>query len=194
MSSEVKDEEMICGLTADEREALQRGLKRLPDTMPPRAVWQRIREQGAAEGLLRPPVSLRPSTWYGGVGIAAAVVLAAIIVPRAITTPAPESRTEPPMTAQTGQVELTALQALMVQSQQLESDLRALPEEPRVMRASTVATLSGIEDRIAAIDYQLSDPGVQMTPEEKEIFWRERVRLMNSLVQLRYAQAQRTAF
>jgi len=194
MSSEVKDEEMICGLTADEREALQRGLKRLPDTMPPRAVWQRIREQGATEGLLRPPVSLRPSTWYGGVGIAAAVVLAAIIVPRAITTPVPESRTEPPMTAQTGQVELTALQALMVQSQQLESDLRALPEEPRVMRASTVATLSGIEDRIAAIDYQLSDPGVQMTPEEKEIFWRERVRLMNSLVQLRYAQAQRTAF
>ena len=194
MSSEVKDEEMICGLTADEREALQRGLKRLPDTMPPRAVWQRIREQGATEGLLRPPVSLRPSTWYGGVGIAAAVVLAAIIVPRAITTPVPESRTEPPMTAQTGQVELTALQALMVQSQQLESDLRALPEEPRVMRASTVATLSGIEDRIAAIDYQLSDPGVQMTPEEKEIFWRERVRLMNSLVQLRYAQVQRTAF
>ena len=194
MSSEVKDEEMICGLTADEREALQQGLKRLPETMPPRAVWQRIREQAAAEGLLRPPVALRPSTWYGGVGIAAAVVLAAIIVPRAITTPAPESRTEPPMAAQTGQVELTALQALMVQSQQLESDLRALPEEPRVMRASTVATLSGIEDRIAAIDYQLSDPGVQMTPEEKEIFWRERVRLMNSLVQLRYAQAQRTAF
>jgi len=194
MSSEVKDEEMICGLTANEREVLQKGLNELPQTMPPRVIWHRIREQAAAEGLLRPPVSRRLSTWYGGVGIAAAVVLAVIVLPRAMDTSEPESRTEPPVTAQTNQVELTALQALMVQSQQLESDLRALPDEPRVMRASTVATLSGLEDRIAAIDYQLNDSSTQMTPEEQEIFWRERVRLMNSLVQLRYAQAQRAAF
>jgi hypothetical protein len=33
-----------------------------------------------------------------------------------------------------------------------------------------------------------------MTPEEQEVFWRERVRLMKLLVRLRYAQAQRTAF
>ena len=82
----------------------------------------------------------------------------------------------------------------MVQSQQLESDLRALPDEPKVMRASTVATLSDIENAIAAIDYQLNESGVQMTPDERELFWRERVRLMKSLVRLRYAQAQRTAF
>ncbi len=102
--------------------------------------------------------------------------------------------TEPPATAANNQPEVTALQALMVQSQQLESDLRALPEEPSVMRASTVATLSDIEDAIAAIDFQLNESGVQMTPEERELFWRERVRLMKSLVQLRYAQAQRPAF
>ena len=47
---------------------------------------------------------------------------------------------------------------------------------------------------IAAIDFQLNDPSVQMTEEETELFWRERVRLMKSLVQLRYAQAQRTSF
>ena len=82
----------------------------------------------------------------------------------------------------------------MVQSQQLESDLRAMPEEPRVMRASTVATIADIENAIAAIDFQLNDPSVQMTDEETELFWRERVRLMKSLVQLRYAQAQRTSF
>ena len=92
------------------------------------------------------------------------------------------------------QVPLTALQALMVESQQLESDLRSMPEEPRVMRAGTVATISEVEDRIAAIDYQLNDPAVQMTADEKELFWRERVRLMKSLVQLRYAQTQRASF
>jgi hypothetical protein len=82
----------------------------------------------------------------------------------------------------------------MVQSRKLESDLRALPDEPNVMRASTTLTLADLEDRIAAIDYQLNVSGVQMSPEDQEIFWRERVRLMKLLVRLRYAQAQRTAF
>jgi hypothetical protein len=51
MSSETRDEEMICGLTADERDFLRRGLDELPDTVPPRAVWDRIREQAEAEGI-----------------------------------------------------------------------------------------------------------------------------------------------
>ncbi len=82
----------------------------------------------------------------------------------------------------------------MVESRQLESDLRSLPDAPRVMQAGTALTISDIEDRIAAIDYQLNDPSYVMTAEEEEVFWRERVRLMKLLVRLRYAQAQRTAF
>ncbi len=54
--------------------------------------------------------------------------------------------------------------------------------------------MSEIEDRIAAIDYQLNDPAVNWAHGEKEIFWGERVRLMKLLLQLRYAQAQRAAF
>lgn len=193
--NETKDEEMICGLTADERDVLRRGLDDLADTMPPRIVWNRIREQAAAEGLIRSTAAQRPSTWFGGFAIAAAVVLAIIIVPKMMSTPElGPMTTEPPATAQSGHVEVTALQALMVQSRQLESDLRALPDEPRVMRASTIATISDIENAIASIDFQLNDSGVQMTSDERELFWRERVRLMKSLVQLRYAQAQRTAF
>ena len=195
MADETKDEEMICGLTADERDVLLGGLNELPETMPPRAVWNRIHEQAQAEGLIRTTVTRRPSTWFAGFGIAAAVVMSVIVVPRLMTTPELNTiYTEPPASAANNQPEVTALQALMVQSQQLESDLRALPEEPSVMRASTVATLSDIENAIAAIDFQLNESGVQMTPEERELFWRERVRLMKSLVRLRYAQAQRTAF
>jgi len=82
----------------------------------------------------------------------------------------------------------------MVESRDLESDLRALPDAPRVMQFGTAATISGIEDRIASIDYELNDPDVEMTSDEEELFWRERVRLMKLLVRLRYAQAQRTAF
>jgi len=194
MVSDEKEEEMICALTADEREVLRRKLAGLVDTMPPRAVWYRIREQAEAEGLIRRPTMQRPSTWYSGVGLAAAAAIVAVIVPAMLNSPQPDSFTEPQVSEPSNSVEVNALQALMVESRQLESDLRSLPDEPRVVQAGTVATLSGIESRIAAIDYQLNDPGMRMTPDEIEIFWRERVRLMKSLVQLRYAQARRTAY
>jgi len=186
---------MICGLTADERELLQYELRELPDVIPPRDVWLRIRAQAEAEGLIHQKALRRPMTWHGGLGLAAAVVLAAVLVPLVMNAPETGSGiTTPPVTEPTNTIQVNALQALMVQSSQLESDLRSLPSEPRVGQAGTVATISQIEDRIAAIDYQLNDPAVQMTTEEEEIFWRERVRLMKLLVGLRYAQAQRTAF
>ena len=200
MSRDEKDEDMIYALTADEREVLLTGLNELPETMPPRAVWHRIREQAEAEGLLSKPRSQRPSTWYAGGSLAAAAVLMAVILPGLLQQPTavdpePTFSAVPDVSTATGAVpEVNVLQALMVESRQLESSLRSLPDEPRVVRAGTQATIIALEDRIAAIDYQLSDPTVQMTAEEEEIFWRERVRLMKSLVQLRYAQAQRTAF
>ncbi len=195
MSNQGKDEEMICGLTVDERDLLMRELNDLPQTMPPRIVWNRIREQAAAEGLIRTTAMQRPSNWFGGLAIAATVVMAVILVPRWTSTPElGPSMTEPQSTTAENSLGITALQALMVQSQQLESDLRSLPDEPKVMRASTVSTIADIENSVAAIDYQLNDSAVPMTAEERELFWRERVRLMKSLVQLRYAQAQRTSF
>jgi len=169
MSNDRKEEEMICALTADEHVALQEGLRGLPETMPPREVWLKIREQGEAEGLLTQRGARRHNRWYGGVGLAAAAVMAAVM-------------------------DISNLARLQSYSRKLESDLRALPDEPRVARAGTVATMSEIEDRVAAIDYQLNDPSVQMTDGDREIFWRERVRLMKLLLQLRYAQAQRAAF
>ena len=194
MSKDKKEKEMICGLTADERDLLQHELRALPDVMPPREVWHRIREQAEAEGLLSQRPMRRPMTWYGGVGLAAAVALAAVLVPVMMDTPEPNGITEPPITQSSTTGQANTLRALMVESRQLESDLRALPEQPRVRQAGTVATIAEIEDRIAAIDYQLNDQTIQMTAEEQEIFWRERVRLMKLLVGLRYAQAQRTAF
>mgnify|MGYP001812418731 FL=1 len=194
MSKDRKDKDMICGLTADEHEVLRRELDALPETMPPRAVWERIREQAEAEGLIRRSRLRRPVNWQGGLALAATVALAAVLLPMMMTTPDTEFPTEPTNATVTNQVQVSALQALMVESRQLESDLRALPNQPRVMQATTAATISDIEVRIGAIDFQLNDPGIQMTPGEEEIFWRERVRLMKLLVRLRYAQAQRTAF
>jgi hypothetical protein len=193
MSGDRKDEEMICALTADEYRALQRGLGELADTMPPRAVWHRIREQADAEGLFQQSGSTSRRFWFGGAGLAAAALLVAVMLPGLIQPPE-DTGIIVPQNLPTNTAELSTLQTLMVQSRQLESDLRSLPDEPRVMRASTVATISDLEGRIAAIDYQLNDPDVKMTSDDRTLFWRERVRLMNSLLQLRYAQAQRAAF
>lgn len=194
MTKDVKDEEMIYGLTADEHDALRDGLNALHDTMPPRAVWHRIREQAEAEGLIGRPAGRRPSTWYLGGSLAAAVVLGVFILPGIIEAPTPEFSATPVNAVSNPPVQLTTLQTLMTESRQLENDLRDLPAEPRVLRAGTAATIADLEDRIAAIDYQLNDPEYQLSREEEEIFWRERVRLMKLLVGMRYAQAQRTAF
>ncbi len=196
MGSKEKRDEMICGLTVDERDALRRSLKALPDTMPPRAVWNRIREQAEAEGLIERGRPRQRTAWYAGGGLAAAALLAAIVMRPAWQQGDPEfsATPDPASTQQVGDQRLNVLEALMVESRELEGDLRALPGEPRVVRAGTQATILDLEDRIAAIDYQLSNPAVALTAEEEEIFWRERVRLMKILVRLRYAQAQRTAF
>lgn len=198
-----QDDEMNFGLTIAERDVLQMKLRELTDTMPPRAVWHRIEKQARAEGLFRKPGIPETAKWFSGLGLAAAVVLAVIILPNS------GNHVERNGVAQTGSFptepefsetndsnagQYQSINALMVQSQLLERDLRALPQQPRVRRASTTATISSLQDQIAAIDYQLNQPGSQMTPEQREVFWRERVRLMDSLVQLRYAQARRMSF
>ena len=194
MTKDAKDEDMICGLTADERDALRAGLLGLPDTMPPRAVWHRIREQAEAEGLIGKPVTRRPSTWYLGGSIAAAILVAVLVVPGMFQGEPEVYPTTPESVGTSSPIKLNTLQTLMTESRELESSLRDLPAQPRVMRAGTAATIASLEDRIAAIDYQLNDTESRLSPEDEEIFWRERVRLMKLLVGMRYAQAQRTAF
>jgi hypothetical protein len=193
-----QDEAMNCGLGVRERELLCAGLRQLPETMPPRAVWQRIETQAQAEGLLtrRRLSSLRPLfKWIAGTGLAAAVVLAVISVPpRSTETNRVAFPTVPTYTEQNNAVALTTLNALMVESQELEDNLRSLPNQPQLVRAGTAATIAGLEEQIAVIDYRLNDTSLRMSHEQMELYWRERVRLMNLLVQLRTAQAQRTAF
>ena len=191
-----QDDEMNCGLSVAERDLLQLRLGELEDTVPPRAVWQRIEKQARAEGLLKARFGEGPK-WFAGAGIAAAVVLAVLNVPMmtAVTDSGDEViNATPPVSVATINETPAELSALMGQSQQIERDLRALPGQPSLMRASTAATISDLEDQIAAIDYWLNHPQAELTPEDEAIYWRERVRLMNTLLNLRAAQAQRVVF
>lgn len=195
-SSKKQDEMMNCGLSIQERDVLQQRLRELEDTPPPRAVWQRIDEQARAEGLFTQRVPER-TKWLAGAGLAAAVVLAVLNIPVSplIDSGQEQFPTEPEYAASTTNGDdMRVLNALMVRSQQIERNLRALPEQPSVVRASTAATISELEDQVAAIDYLLAHPELQLSAEQQETYWRERVRLMNSLLQLRAAQAQRVSF
>jgi len=69
----------------------------------------------------------------------------------------------------------------------LERILAALPERS-AMRGSTAYTLAELEDRIAILDDRLSRIALEPNaPERSEALWRERADVLQSLVQVRYA-------
>jgi hypothetical protein len=189
--NEEQDDTMNCGLSIAERDVLKMKLEALEDTVPPREVWKRIEAQAKAEGLFKSRIAAG-TKWFAGTGIAAAVVLAVLNVPLINQVAEEGPDISPTPAVATANTSPNNLSALMVQSRQIERDLRALPGQPSLMRAGTAATIAQLEDRIAAIDYRLNY--TRMTPVDAEIYWRERVRLMNSLLNLRRAQAQRMAF
>jgi len=78
---------------------------------------------------------------------------------------------------------------IRAENARLEWLLATLPER-HSMRGSTAFTVAEIEDRLALLDDRLSHVTLEPNaPERAESLWRERVDLMNSLVQVRYADA-----
>lgn len=191
---EQQDGKVNIGLSMEQRELLQTKFRALSDTPPSREVWQRIDAQARAEGLFQGRY-FETVKWLSGTGIAAAIVLAVLNFPTdsSLSPPIEGSFPDTPDVVVDNSVP-SNLNVLQAQSQQIERDLRALPGQPRLVRASTAATIVELEDRIAIIDYRLNHPAVRLSRMETEIYWRERVSLMNSLLNLRRAQAQRMAF
>ena len=84
---------------------------------------------------------------------------------------------------------------LAEQSMRLEAVLAVLPPPRRVMRAGTASTIVGLEDRIALIDAQLIRTRNESLPREyREALMRDRVEVMNALVNVRYAQSRAFIF
>ncbi len=78
---------------------------------------------------------------------------------------------------------------VLAENERLETILATLPEQ-YAMRGSTAFTVAELEDRLAALDDRLSVLTLEPNaPERAERLWRERVEVMHSLVQVRYADA-----
>lgn len=85
--------------------------------------------------------------------------------------------------------------SLTSESARLERLLNEIPYRPRLVNAGTATTISGLEDRIGQVDEVLMYGSVYgLQPEQTVALWQERVDLMNALVEVRYAQAQRFGF
>ena len=84
-----------------------------------------------------------------------------------------------------------ALAELRSRSQMLEAMLAELPARPAVERAATSVPIDSLEARVQWLDHEILVADAQAGAPQAEQLWRDRVEVMNSLVQLRYVEAQR---
>ena len=144
-------------------------LRALPTLNPPRDRWPVIRVSLMAERRKKRMARVR----WGTMALAAS--LAGIITVRSLQQ------------RQTATTRTEDLQALVSQSQQLEEALRSYDPANRVMSGATAGAVADLEDRIAAVDEQLDVPGM---PRDNLVgLWRQRVQLMQGLVNVHTARA-----
>ncbi|MBA3562783.1 MAG: hypothetical protein H0W33_01985 [Gammaproteobacteria bacterium] len=166
---------------------LRRRLRALPAAARPAGTWDAIlgRAYPASAGRRRRQLAV--------FGTAASILVAASTawILRDVPAEAPAPAGEP-----AARIADEAMKPDLVRrSMALEDALRALDYQPGIVRGSTAGTIAEIEDRIALVDYQLTNATrSQLTHTQSERLWRQRVDLLGSLVQVRYAQAQQAAY
>jgi hypothetical protein len=178
-----------CGHCRRELEALgqlRARLRALPELNPPRDLWRTV----AVNAVARPPRA--GPRWPLGVGLAASLVLGIVLLVHSMQRPdeGPLRGTTTDLIAATpapaSSVNGATRAELLETSRQLEAALRAMPAAPQVTRAGTALTIAELEDRIFEIDFSLNEP--QLDPAQERALWQQRVRLMDTLMQVRYAQ------
>ncbi len=128
--------------------------------------------------------------------LAAAASVAALAVFAAMRwvepgTSAPQSAaTVAPAASLVSDEQLAVLQA---RSQALEAMLAAMPARPAVERAATSVPIESLEAQVQWLDHQLTVADADGRVPQAQQLWRDRVEVMNSLVQLRYVEAQHIA-
>jgi len=169
--------------------AVRAGLRALPELPAPDISWEDVVARAQAQGpILR---SERLDGWYGAaVGIAATVVMTVSL----LLLGQREAPTQP-TTVPAAAAMVDSTPQLMGRSRQLEESLRSVDLQGRIMSGRTASTIAALEERIAYIDQLLSrTDGPPLQQEQRRRLWQQRVVLLDSLVRLRYAEAQRADF
>jgi len=174
---------------------VQLGLRNLAELAPPLDLWEQIQARAA----LPEPAAAGSEwpRWLGTMAAAAAVALVAVMI---ISRPG-EEPTQVVQEAGDDQSQLASslvtprLASLVAESRRLEEVVAGFGEAPRLVNTATAGSIVELQDQILWIDDRLNRAALAgQSPARLEALWRERVRLMNLLATLRYAQAQRFAF
>ncbi len=190
------------GAELEKLAATRRALRALPRLNPPPGVWPQIEGRLMRQRDEQPPVS-RPASqhWPLRAAIAASVAVAAVwIVGRVPEAPLPDTAAPATIVADqpAGRGPLLgtpAYASLVAESARLERALDGLSNRPRVVRVGTAATIAELEDRIAWIDDRLTlARSLGLSSQEAQALYRQRVELLNALVQVHYADARRSTF
>jgi hypothetical protein len=169
-------------------EQVRDGLHALPELAPPAGLWSAVAAGVAAPQA--PPGQRRH--WPLVVGTAAGFVLGMALIlnmtQRGAEDPAPGTTTDivAATPAPASSVNGATTAELLAASQRLEAALHALPAAPHMTRASTALTIEELQDRIFEVDLLLGQPGLGQADER--MLWQQRVRLMDTLMQVRLAQ------
>ena len=172
-------------------------LRSLAPVEPEGTLWETVASEAIA------PAPGPRFSWLSAVGIAASFVVALVLVtrlggngePTPPETPATAMEHTPAPATTVVEVppadDAATLAELQLRSRRLEGLRRAMPERPQIVRASTARTIADLQDQIAFVDLRLNAAGeLELTPAQREALWRERVYLMQSLIQLEYARLQ----
>jgi hypothetical protein len=121
-----------------------------------------------------------------GFGLAAAAVLAVVLAPRLRSAPAPARLAEQ-----------QELDSIIARSQRLEGAIQDYNPEQRVTDGRTAVVAQSIEDKLAQVDHQLQlvDLMDQRVRQQEALrLWRERVGLLNALVDVHVTRARSVGF
>ena len=165
-----------CELCRDELDRLHQRvarMKALPSLQPPRDAWPAIRRRVADDR------HRRRTRWMSIAGTAMAASILLGVVVRDISRPDTLSAT-------------AAIDTAKAQSRALESTILRYNPEARVVDGRTARIAAELEDRIAHLDQQLEVTQMregQARDQQLLQLWRERVNLLDALVDVHVTKA-----
>lgn len=146
------------------------------------AVQEKLRRRAARRGQAG-----RVARWSMAASIAVLVAFVALSLSQpSATRVSVAAAVAPKLTA-------AEVRQLRAQSVALEQVLETLPARPAVARGGMALPIDTLEAQVQWLDHQLSGGAAAGNPADEAQLWRERVETMNSLVRLRYAEAQQIA-
>ena len=157
-------------------------LRALPTLSPSRNRFAEVQSRAQADRWRRRAITFS----LGGLALAASVALAVVLLPQ---SPAG------PTVAQLA--EQRELEDIISRSQQLEGAIEAYNPDRRVTDGRTATVAANLEDRLARVDQQIQLVDImdqRVRQQEALRLWRERVGLLNALVDVHVTRAKAVGF